>query len=163
MSPQKTKPIRAFTKALFLCLALTGWSGPARAVTSDLVVSDLNTGLALYGFDPVAFFVDHAARRGSAAFEFDRAGSVWRFCNEGNRAAFAANPKIYTPRFGGYDPLAVARGSPTPGLPEFFVVRDSRLFLFSSEPSRARFLVHPQEAIAAAETAWPKVVRGLVH
>jgi YHS domain-containing protein len=163
MSPQKTKPIRAFTTVLFFGLALAGLGEPARAATSELVVSDLNTGLALYGFDPVAFFVDHAARRGSAAFELNRAGSVWHFCNEGNRAAFAANPEIYTPRFGGYDPLAVGRGSPAPGLPEFFVVRGNRLFLFASAPSRAQFLARPQEAIAAAKTAWPKVVRGLVH
>ena len=36
--------------------------------------------------------------------------TVWRFSNEGNRAAFAEHPEVYTPRFGGYDPVAIARG-----------------------------------------------------
>ena len=32
-------------------------------------------------------------------------GAIWRFRNEGNRAAFAADPEVYMPRFGGYDPV----------------------------------------------------------
>ena len=36
--------------------------------------------------------------------------AVWRFRNEGNRAAFAEHPEVYLPRFGGYDPVTIARG-----------------------------------------------------
>lgn len=55
------------------------------------------TGIALYGFDAVAYFVDGEARQGLAGFELKHAGLVWRFRDEGNRAAFAARPGDYMP------------------------------------------------------------------
>lgn len=140
-----------------LCVATAG-----RAATTESVVTDPLTGIAIFGFDPVAYFVDRAPRRGLASLEFKHAGVVWRFHNEGDRAAFAAHPEIYLPRFGGYDPLAVARRAPAPGVPALFVVHDNRLYLFASEESRTAFLDNTEEAIAAAEAAWPRLVRHLV-
>jgi hypothetical protein len=165
MSPQQSangskKPL---IRALFICLALSWPGAPSGAATTELFISDWHTGIALYGFDPVAFFVDGAPLRGSALFELKHAGAVFRFRNEGNRAAFTANPEIYMPRFGGYDPVAIGRGSPAAGYPNLFVIREERLFFFANEKNRASFLASPKEAIAAADTAWPRVVRGLVH
>lgn len=150
-------------RLLFMCLALSWPCALSRAATTELFISDWHTGIALYGFDPVAFFVDGTPVRGSGSFELKHAGAVFRFHNEGNRAAFTANPEIYIPRFGGYDPVAIARGSPAPGYPNLFVIREDRLFFFATEKNRASFLANPKEAIAAADTAWPRVTRGLVH
>jgi YHS domain-containing protein len=150
-------------RLLFLGLTLA-WPGAAsKAATTELFIGDWQTGIALYGFDPVAFFVDRTPVRGLASFELKHAGAVFRFRNEGNRAAFSTNPDIYIPRFGGYDPIAIGRGSPAPGYPNLFVIRDERLFFFANEKNRAGFLANPKEAITAADTAWPRVVRGLVH
>jgi YHS domain-containing protein len=153
--------------SLLLCIAVVMtvamvWGPRSRAATTELVVSDQHTGLALYGFDPVAYFIDGRAREGTAKFEWRYAGVVWRFCNEGNRAAFIARPADYLPRFGGYDPLAVARGVPASGFPSLFAVEGNRLFLFMSEDSRRNFLTGPNEAVLAAEAAWPKLTRKLV-
>ena len=68
----------------------------------------------------MAYFTDAAPRLGSSDFELSFAGVVWRFHNEGNRAAFIANPEVYMPRFGGYDPVAVARGASAPGHAELW-------------------------------------------
>ena len=70
--------------------------------------------------------------RGSAApdLELRSAGASWRFANEGNRAAFAADPDVYTPRFGGHDPIAAARGAATPGHPKLWLIAENQLFLF---------------------------------
>src|SRR4051794_14231450 len=87
----------------------------SRAATTELVVINRHTGLAISGFDPVAYFSDGAAKTGRAQFEMPFAGAVWRFANEGNRAAFEADPDIYMPQFGGYDPVAIARGASAPG------------------------------------------------
>src|SRR5262245_48742542 len=107
---------KAKKAALLLAAALSAgggaWVSAGQSATTELVVSDQQTGLALYGFDPVAYFVDGRARQGSPKLEWHYAGVVWRFCNEGNRAAFIERPADYVPRFGGYDPLAVARGVP---------------------------------------------------
>ncbi|MBW8903033.1 MAG: hypothetical protein JF566_03430, partial [Bradyrhizobium sp.] len=91
---------------------------------------DRHTGLAIYGIDPVAYFTDGKPTVGRADFELRHAGAVWRFENEGNREAFAADPPVYMPRFGGYDPVGVSRGVATPGNPALWIVNDQRLYLF---------------------------------
>src|SRR5689334_21469075 len=107
---QRRKPMAlaaawAATLAAMLTLAGLPAAVPLRAATSEYVVVDRNTGLAISGFDPVAYFTDGAALMGRASYEQAYAGAVWRFRNEGNMAAFAADPDIYAPRFGGYDPV----------------------------------------------------------
>ena len=134
-----------------------------QAATTERVVTDRNTGLAIYGVDPVAYFTDKRPIVGRAEFEFRFAGAIWRFHNEGNRAAFVADPGIYMPRFGGYDPVGIARGISTPGFPQLWTIAKDRLYLFYSEQARAAFLADPGAAIAAAEARWPQVVEDLAE
>ena len=100
-------------------------------------------------------------RLGSSDFELSFAGVVWRFRNEGNRAAFVANPEVYMPRFGGYDPVAVARGASAPGHAELWAIAEERLYLFYTAAARDAFAGDPGSAIGAAERVWPAVLRTL--
>ena len=87
---------------------------------------------------------------------------VWRFRNLGNRAAFAEYPDIYMPRFGGYDPVALARGVATAGHPHLWLIADDRLYLFHSLDAQSAFATDPARAIAAAEAKWAEVVATLL-
>jgi hypothetical protein len=136
--------------------------GPASAATTERVVVDRHTGLALYGFDPVAYFTDAEPLVGRPEFELSFAGAVWRFRNEGNRAAFRDRPDIYMPLFGGYDVLAVARGAAVPGNPRYWLLLNQRLYLFESEVARAAFAADPGEAVAGAQAKWPELLKTLV-
>src|SRR6185436_9015477 len=91
-------------------------------------VHNHHTGLAIDGFDPVAYFVDGKPRAGRPDLELRSGGASWRFANEGNMAAFAADPDVYAPQFGGHDPVAVVRGAATPGHPELWLIADSHLY-----------------------------------
>ena len=82
----------------------------AWAATTERVVVSRYSGLAIEGFDPVAYFTESMAALGLPDFEARESGAVWRFRNEGNRASFVAHPEIYGPQFGGYDPVDLARG-----------------------------------------------------
>jgi YHS domain-containing protein len=132
------------------------------AATTERVVSDRYTGLAISGFDPVAYFTDAAARLGLSDYEITSSGVTWRFRNEGNMAAFAADPEIYAPQFGGYDPIAVARGAPTAGHPQVFFIHEKRLYLFQSSETLEQFAADPAAARNAALEKWPEVERELV-
>jgi hypothetical protein len=129
---------------------------------TERIVVDWRSGLAIHGFDPVAYFSDKRAVIGRPELELAFAGTVWRFHNVGNRAAFADRPDIYSPRFGGYDPLAVARGVATPGHPLFWMIVGDRLYLFHSPESRNSFAADPDKAITAAAATWPKLRLELV-
>ncbi len=146
----------------FAALAALGLESlPAGSATTERVVSDPRSGLAIGGYDPVAYFTDAAPLSGRPEFELSFAGVVWRFRNEGNRAAFVANPEVFMPRFGGYDPMTVARGASAPGHAELWVIADERLYLFYTDTARAAFAIDPGPAIEAAERAWPAVLRTL--
>ena len=143
-----------------LALATLGLAvAPLRAATTELVVTERHSGLAISGFDPVAYFAEQAARPGHAELELRHAGVTWRFRNEGNRAAFAAHPEIFAPRFGGYDPVAIARGASAPGHPEVWLVIEDKLYLFHSDAARADFAVDHDRIIDAAERRWPAILR----
>lgn len=124
---------------------------------TERVIVNRYSGLAIDGFDPVAYFTDHAALRGDPAVEASAGGAVWRFRNEGNRAAFQANPEIYGPRFGGYDPVDVARGKAVAGWPTLWLVAGDRLYLFSRAENRAAFAADPDGTRRAAEARWPEL------
>jgi YHS domain-containing protein len=141
---------------LCLTLAISGVDA-LRAATTERVVVDRHTGLAIYGIDPVAYFTDRKPVAGRADFEYRHAGAIWRFNNEGNRAAFARDPQVYMPRFGGYDPVGVSHGLSTPGYADLWVVYDERLYLFYTENGRQAFIANPAAVIAAAAARWADV------
>lgn len=128
---------------------------PAAAATTERVVVNRFTGVAIEGFDPVAYFVDGRAVRGTAEFEANLWGAVWRFRNEGNRASFLAYPEIYGPQFGGYDPADIARGVTIAGNPRFFAIVAQRLYLFSREANRDAFAADPERFLYEVGKRWP--------
>jgi YHS domain-containing protein len=143
--------------------ALVVGGEPALAATTERVVVNRFTGLAIEGFDPVAYFVDARPEVGRAEFEASQAGAVWRFRNEGNRASFVAHPNIYGPQFGGYDPVDLARGVTVAGNPRFWLVSGQRLYLFGHEQSREAFAVNPGRFLRDASTRWPRLEQDLAR
>lgn len=162
-SPRHRRKQGATLAALFGLFLATGSPLPvvAQAALAAPLVVNPDTGLAISGFDPVAYFTDGKALAGRPALEVTLAGTIWRFQNEGNRAAFLDNPDVYTPRFGGYDPVAIGRGRSVPGHPLFFAVAGERLYLFYSEADRDAFKADPGRVIDIAERRWPEVARTL--
>ena len=144
--------------AAFLVLAGLFAIPPGDAATTERIVVDPNRGLALSGFDPVAYFTDAKPLLGREDLEYAFAGATFRFRNEGNRAAFAGNPEVYLPAFGGHDPVAVARGVATPGHPQIWLVSGERLYLFYNAQARKIFAAAPDVALAAAERKWSDVL-----
>jgi YHS domain-containing protein len=127
------------------------------ATTTERVVVNRFSGLAIEGYDPVAYFVMGEPVKGLADLEASQAGAVWRFHNEGNRASFVAHPEVYGPQFGGYDPTDIARGVIVAGNPRFFLVADNRLYLFAREANRDVFADDPEHFLVPARTRWPEL------
>ncbi|WP_439375504.1 YHS domain-containing (seleno)protein [Bradyrhizobium sp. DASA03120] len=128
---------------------------PVRAATTERIVVNRFSGVAIEGFDPVGYFVDGAAEQGKAEFEANLWGAVWRFRNEGNRASFLTHPEVYGPQFGGYDPADIARGVTIAGNPRFFAVVAQRLYLFSREANRDAFAADPERFLYEVGKRWP--------
>jgi hypothetical protein len=144
----------------YTALAFVLAAGPG-ASAGERIVADWHTGLAIDGYDPVAFFTDGKPLLGSPDLELRKGDVVWRFTNVGNRAAFAAAPNVYMPQFGGYDPVGVARGLAIAGNPNVWMIQGQRLFLFYDGARRQKFASDPSRLTASAERKWPDVQRTL--
>jgi len=135
----------------------------AQAATTQRVVVNRYSGLAIEGFDPVAYFTESRAARGLPDFEAREAGAVWRFRNEGNRASFVAHPDIYGPQFGGYDPTDLARGVTFTGNPRFWLISGQRLYLFGREDNCDAFAAAPARFLHQAKLRWPALEQDLAQ
>ncbi len=131
---------------------------PPRAAATERIVVDWHTGLAIGGYDPVAFYSDRKSVPGKADFELAYAGAVWRFANVANREAFAARPDVYMPSFGGYDPVGVAHGVAVAGNPSLWLITGGRLFLFYDRVRLETFAADAERITSAAERKWPEVL-----
>src|SRR5262245_55076900 len=93
------------------------------------VINKDKTGLALKGYDAVAYFNEGKAVEGKKDFEYSWMDATWRFSTAENRDLFAKNPEKYAPQFGGYCAYGVTSGYLAPIDPTAWKVVEGKLFL----------------------------------
>ena len=59
-------------------------------------------GVAIKGYDTVAYFTDGRAIKGKSVYSHNWNEARWYFSKPENRDLFAAAPERYAPEFGGY-------------------------------------------------------------
>lgn len=59
-------------------------------------------GVAIKGYDPVAYFTFGKPVKGKKAFEYKWKEAKWRFANEQHLKLFKTDPEKYAPQYGGY-------------------------------------------------------------
>ena len=129
---------------------------PALAISP--VNKTLLGGLAIDGYDPVAYFTDSKPVEGKKEFSFDWKGASWRFASAEHRDLFAKTPEKYAPQYGGYCAYAVANGRTADIDPAAWAVRDGRLFLNYDFDVQKKWLLDPAGYIARADVNWPKMI-----
>ncbi|MFY8005323.1 MAG: YHS domain-containing (seleno)protein [Chitinophagaceae bacterium] len=92
---------------------------------------NISNGLALQGYDPVAYFVNNKALKGKKEINVYFEGIIYYFSNTNNKEVFLKNPKQYEPQYGGWCAYAMgASGEKVEIDPETFKIIDNKLFLF---------------------------------
>ncbi len=144
--------VRTFVSLVgLLALAL-----PSDARAVDPVYTNWR-GLALSGYDPVAYFSDGRPVEGSAELSAEWSGATWRFSSEANRARFLASPERYAPQYGGYCAWAMARGEAVSADPEAWSIVEGKLYLNYSPEIQKQWEAAREESIRKADAAWPAV------
>lgn len=119
------------------------------------------TGLAIGGYDPLAYYTLGKPSVGHGEYEFHWGGAVWRFINSGNMDAFRRHPKVYAPRFAGYDPYAIASGNTAPGQPSIWVRDGDSIFLFHNAANVRLWREDRDALLELAEKKWPELAAAL--
>ena len=114
-------------------------------------------GIALNGYDVVAFFEKRQAIRGSRTYSIKWKGLEWWFINNQYRDLFTENPEKYLPQFGGYCAFGVANGYKAPVKPAAFTIVENKLYFNFAKYIQKRWLENMDQKIAEAEKRWSKV------
>jgi len=154
------------TLILFTIL-LFGFAGGnismAQSIGYDLKHCNLNKGLALQGYDPVAYFTENKAVEGSENINHTLEGVTYYFKSAKNRQLFIKKPQQYAPQYGGYCAYAMADGDKVIIDPETFKIIDGKLFLyynFRFTNTLESWNKDQINLLPKANTAWAKIVSG---
>lgn len=126
---------------------------------AEMPIFSARDGVALDGYDVVAFFEGHGAVSGRQEFALMWKGVVWRFVSSGNQARFEANPRAYAPVFGGYCAYAMSQGYLAPGDPRLWRIDNGELFLLNNASVQAIWQDESPQLLQAARGNWPAVLR----
>lgn len=143
----------------FLTVAsfMTMLAVPALAGGPNPVVNTVD-GLALKGYDAVAYVTEGKPLRERHQFEFTWNGSIWRFASAEHRDLFMATPERYAPQFGGDCAWAVGHGYTADGDPEAWRIVDGKLYLHYSKRVQKKWEEDIPGYIAKGQANWPSVL-----
>jgi len=151
-----SKPVcRSVSAAMFAVTAI----GAGSALADDSVNTGYFGGVAIMGYDTVAYFTEGKAVKGSEEFSYEWLGTPWHFANERHKAIFVSEPAKYAPQYGGYCAGEVAgSGSVTVNVdPEAFKIIDGKLYLVYDQGNAAAFADNADNLVPKADANWPVV------
>ena len=144
-------------KKILLLIAISVLALPVFAQTKTLLNLD-SSGVAIQGYDPVAFFTDGKPVKGDPKFLSKRDGAIYYFASKEHKDLFNADPAKYEPCFGGYCAYGVSRKK----LVEIDVnasqIVDGKLLLQYSKGVRDDFNKDQAGNLAKANANWPALV-----
>ena len=117
-------------------------------------------GVAIQGYDTVAYFTEGRPIKGKPEFEHVWADARWWFANAEHRDLFAREPERYAPRFGGYCTGGLSLGYKMVADPQNWYIADGELHLHHSREGWEKAVVNPKLVIDKAEDTWARLGGG---
>lgn len=149
-----------------LCaLTLTFGAVAAKAESDgyeDQVVNSTSRGVAIDGFDPVAYFTAGEATKGDPTIRASHQGRTWLFASEENRDLFTADPVAYAPQNNGWCTWAVAHEyAAESDFIDGWFIDDGKLYMTWSAEVKEKFLKDKDNLLQQSASNWDKVHDGL--
>lgn len=122
-----------------------------------VAAQDVNIGIynwVIDGYDPVAYFVEGAAVKGSTDFSYNWKEALWLFSSEKNKALFVADPEKYAPQYGGFCAFSMSRGMRVGASGEAWSIVDGKLYLQYSPAVLARWESDREDNIRRGNAHW---------
>ena len=142
-------------KLLHAFVLLAGLSALAAAKDLQNLGKD---GVAIQGYDPVAFFTDSQPVKGNPQFQSDYRGAKYYFASSDHKAMFDKAPSQYEPQFGGYCAYGASRGKTAPVKIEAWQIIDGRLLMQYDLGVKGEFNKDPQGNLKKADQNWPGLI-----
>jgi len=121
--------------------------------------ADSKSGLAIQGYDAVAYFKQSQPQRGDEAFSHEYKGVTWRFANQHNLQSFIDTPEDYIPQYGGFCAFAASRNAIASVDPKAWTIDEGKLYLNYSLGVRNKWRGDQKSNIKKADGFWPELVK----
>lgn len=115
-------------------------------------------GVAIKGYDPVAYFMDGRPEKGRKEFQYVWNGAKWRFASQEHLDLFKSNPARYAPRYGGYCAYAVSQGKTADIDPDAWNIVNGRLYLNLNKDVQKLWSKDIPGYIRKADRNWPRIL-----
>jgi YHS domain-containing protein len=119
------------------------------------VINVDKSGLALQGYDPVAYFIDGKPVKGSPEFTATHNGGRYQFASAEHRDLFNQSPAKYEPQFGGFCGYAASINKLAPIEVEYFQVLHDRLILQHNKKAWDLWHKDVEGNLKKADMNWP--------
>ncbi len=153
-------PVLLLTGLMVCGVVFSGCSGKSGGPASAIVpINKTSDGVAIKGYDPVAYFIDGKPVSGSGEFEYVWMGAKWHFASAENRDLFIRNPEKYAPKYGGYCAYAVSVGTTADIDPEEWNIVEGKLYLNLNRKIRDKWSKDIPGNIKKADQNWPAIIK----
>ena len=116
-----------------------------------------SAGLALKGYDAVAYIQDGQATPGESQYSVDWGEATWQFASAENMMLFEQDPEAYAPQFGGFCSFAASKGFTADISPDAWHVHDGKLYVFADKNVQDDWVAGIDDGILEASIAnWDK-------
>ena len=134
---------------------LLGLSAPSSA--GEKVNTGYFGNVAIQGYDPVAYFTQGKAVKGSEKHKLKWLGAYWQFASEKHKKLFTAKPRNYAPQYGGHcaTGMAISGGLTRDIDPEAWAIIDNKLYLNYSKDTNT-LLTGNVVSLEKADEHWKK-------
>lgn len=124
---------------------------------ADNPVAPINNeqGVALKGYDAVAYFEQHMAVQGEPAFNSTWDGVKYFFASAAHRDLFIATPEKYQPQYGGYCSYAMSKNLIADINPMAWAIVDGKLYLNNNKLAHSLWSLDKSGNIKQADINWP--------
>jgi YHS domain-containing protein len=146
--------MKTLLKFLLISVALIGLTARAEKPINTTLF-----GVAIKGYDPVAYFTAAKPTKGSSDHTFEWNGAKWHFASAANKDLFAAAPEKYAPQYGGYCAWAVSNGYTAPIDPDAWRIVEGKLYLNYNAEVRTKWQQDVPGNIQKADKHWPEVLK----
>ena len=112
-------------------------------------------GLALRGYDPVAYFTEGRPVKGHKEFTHENAGAHWRFASARNRDLFATESEKYAPQYGGFFAWGISQAKFFDGDPQIWKLVVGKLYVNYNNEIEKTWEQDIPGFIEKADNNWP--------
>lgn len=141
------------------CGASNAVAKPVTAPPATALVNRDAQGVAISGYDPVAYFTDGKPTRGEPSLRAVHRGATYYFATPEHRWTFLREPERYAPAFGGYCGYAASVQRVSPTDPNVWQIVDGRLVLQHNQYAFQLFNQDLKGNLARASMNWPELER----